>query len=84
MLSQEPQVIDLGLSDGEYLDLLSQGRDPVKEYSYVKELTAFGFTTDDITRVVPLFDKAEGTIAEKILVNRTLKYIWKHLINQAG
>lgn len=82
MLSQEPQVVDLGLSDGEYLDLLSQGRDPVREHSYVKELIAFGFTDEQTTRVAPLFDKAECTIAEKILVNHTLRQIWQHLLQQ--
>jgi hypothetical protein len=84
VLSQEPQVVDLELSDGEYLELLAQGRDPVREQSYTKELIAFGFTTEYTAHVVPLFDKAEGTIAEKILVNRTLRCIWEHLLKQVG
>jgi hypothetical protein len=83
VLSQEPQVVDLELSDREYLDLLAQGRDPVREQSYTKELIAFGFTNEYTTRVVPLFDKADGTIAEKILVNSTLKQIWQLLQQNA-
>jgi hypothetical protein len=82
VLTQKPCVVDLEMSDTEYLNLLSQGRDPVKETLYIQELTAFGFTSDYTQQVAPLFDKPDCTIAEKILVNRTLKQIWKQLIKQ--
>ena len=76
MSSHQPSVIDLEMSDIEYLNLLSQGRNPVQEQTYVSELVAYGFTLGEAKKVAPLFEKKECSISEKILVNRALKRIW--------
>ena len=65
------------MSDTEYLNLLSQGRDPVRETLYIQELTAFGFTSDYTQQVAPLFDKPDCTIAEKLLVNTVAWIFWE-------
>jgi hypothetical protein len=67
------------MSDTEYLDLLSQGRDPVREQSYAQELIAYGFTLTEAKEIAALCDKQPCSIAEKILVNRALKQVWKTL-----
>lgn len=79
MLTQSPLVVDLELSDTEYLNLLAQGRNPVREQQYVHELVSYGFTIAQARQVAPLFDKEECAIAEKILVNQALKQIWQKL-----
>ncbi len=79
MLTQQALIVDLELSDTEYLELLSQGRNPVREQQYVHELVGYGFSPDHAKQVAPLFDKKECAIAEKILVNRALKQIWQQL-----
>jgi hypothetical protein len=79
VLTQTALIVDLELSDTEYLELLSQGRNPVREQQYVHELIGYGFSVDQAKRVAPLFDKEECAIAEKILVHQTLKQIWQQL-----
>lgn len=79
MLTHQPLVVDLEMSDTEYLDLLVQGRDPVREQSYTKELIAYGFTLTEAREIAPLFDKTKCSIAENILVNQALKQVWKTL-----
>ena len=81
----QPAVIDLEMSDMEYLQLLAQGIDPVKTYcdqSYQTILMNYGLPTAEAQTVAPLFDKVGCSIEEKILVNQTLKRLWQQLIGQ--
>lgn len=82
MLTHSPLVVDLGLSDTEYLDLLAQGRNPVQEKQYVHELVSYGFTIAQAKQVAPLFDKSDSAIAEKILVSQALRQIWHKLTSK--
>jgi hypothetical protein len=77
VLTEHSSVIDLEMSDTEYLELLAQGRDPVREQFYAKELISYGFTLIEAKEVAPLFEKKECSIAEKILVNRALNRVWE-------
>lgn len=82
--SHAPQIIDLGMSDEEYLALLAQGRDPVKEQryqAYEQELIAYGIAPAIAQQVAPLFEKAYPSIAERILVAQVLKQVWQQLMS---
>lgn len=73
-------VIDLEMSDQEYLELLMAGRDPVRESLYVQELIGCNFPAETARQVAPLFDKAEPTLADKILIGQAIRHIWENLI----
>ncbi len=79
-MNSQPLIVDLGMSDAEYLELLAIGRNPARDCSYERELTSYGVMLDEARRVAPLLDKRDCTIAEKILVNQALRQIWKRLI----
>lgn len=81
----QPQIIDLGMSDEEYLELLAQGRDPVKEMrdqAYEQELLRYGISSEEARRVAPLLDQFHCSIEERILIARVLKQVWYRLIFQ--
>jgi hypothetical protein len=73
-------VVDLEMSDTEYLELLTQGRNPVCEQIYTQQLSNYGFSLTEAQQLAPLFEKAECSIAEKIALNQALKQVWNHLI----
>ncbi|KAM3091466.1 hypothetical protein ACKFKG_25965 [Phormidesmis sp. 146-35] len=81
-MNTSPLVIDLGMSDIEYLDCLARGIDPVKAFRdklYEQELREYGFAEAEAQAIAPLLEKSDCSISEKILVNRALKQIWKRL-----
>lgn len=85
MQTHQPLVVDLRMSDTDYLEQLAQGYDPVKAYrnqSYQALLTSYGISTTTAAHVAPLIDKLDCSIEEKILVNQTLKRLWHHLTGQ--
>lgn len=84
VLTEQPIVVDLQMSDTEYLELLAQGRDPVREQFYARELIAYGYTLAEAQRFAPLFDKPNCSIAERIMISRVLKQIWKRLLRSAA
>jgi hypothetical protein len=80
-----PQIIDLGMSDEEYLELLAQGRDPIKEMRdqvYEQELLRYGIASEEARRVAPLLDQFHCSIEERILVAKVLKQVWGRLVLQ--
>ncbi|MBE9009746.1 hypothetical protein IQ250_05965 [Pseudanabaenaceae cyanobacterium LEGE 13415] len=83
MPTSQSIVVDLEMSDVEYLELLANGRNPVQEQSYTQQLICFGFDLIEAKQLAPLFDKKESSIAEKIAVNRALKQVWNRLIKLA-
>jgi hypothetical protein len=76
-------VVDLEMSDIEYLELLSQGRNPVHEQIYAQQLTCYGFNLTEAKQVAPLIEKSNCSISEKIAVNQALKQVWNHLTKMA-
>lgn len=73
------------MSDEEYLELLAQGRDPVKEMRdqvYEQELLRYGIAREEARRVAPLLDQFHGSIEERILVAKVLKQVWGRLVLQ--
>lgn len=76
-------VVDLEMSDTEYLELLTQGRNPVCEHIYTQQLSGYGFSLTEARQLAPLFEKVDCSIAEKIAVNCALKQLWNHLIKLA-
>ncbi len=81
-MNKQPLIVDLGMSDTEYLEWLAIGKDPVRavwDKAYETELVGYGITIDEAQRVAPLLDKRDCSIAEKILVNCALKQVWKRL-----
>lgn len=83
MQTSQSIVVDLEMSDLEYLTLLTQGRNPIHEQSYTQQLIRFGFDLTEAKQVAPLMDKKEASIAEKIAVNCALKQVWNRLIKMA-
>jgi hypothetical protein len=85
MPENQPVIIDLGMSDAEYLHQLACGIDPVQEYcqqSYQTVLMSYGIPATSATRIAPLIDKLDASIEEKLQVNRALKAIWYQLTGQ--
>lgn len=54
-----PEIIDLGMDDEEYLQIIAQGRDPINEYFYKRELVRSGFSPADAHRLVLLLNERE-------------------------
>lgn len=87
MSKHQPLIVDLGMSDTDYLEQLAQGHDPVKAYrnqSYQTVLTNYGISTATATHIAPLIDKLDCSIEEKLLVNQALKHVWHQLIGQTA
>lgn len=86
MPDPQPIVIDLGMSDGEYLEQLAQGKDPLKVHRdrlYTAALVRYGIPEADAAKIAPSLDKLECSIAEKIQVNQALRHIWQRLTGQS-
>lgn len=83
MQTSQAIVINLEMSDIEYLELLAQGRNPIQEQSYTQQLIGFGFDLTEAKEIAPLFDQKAASIAERIAVNRALKQVWNRLIKLA-
>jgi hypothetical protein len=86
-MNTPPLVIDLGMSDTEYLDLLAQGTDPVKAFRdklYERELRGYGFAEAEAKAVAALLEKSDCSISEKILVNGALRQVWKRLTRSSS
>ncbi|MEB3337299.1 MAG: hypothetical protein VKJ46_07560 [Leptolyngbyaceae bacterium] len=82
-LLDQPEMIDLGMSDMEYLALLAQGRDPVREQCDRRELIHYGLSLEAADRVAPLVHQSVQSLEEKVLVVQALQQIWQHLTHQA-
>lgn len=82
MPTNQPVIVDLGMSDTEYLQLLAQGIDPVKAYQdqfYESALIRYGIVPLEARQVAPLIDKLDCSIEERLQVNQVLEFIWKQL-----
>jgi hypothetical protein len=85
MPTHQPAIVDLGLSDTNYLEQLARGHDPVKEYHdqlYETVLMNYGIQPAAALAVAPLMDKLDCSIEERLLVNQSLKCLWHQLTGQ--
>lgn len=85
MQAEQPVIVDLGMSDTEYLAYLAQGKDPVKaqkDQLYQVALLNYGMPLEQAMAVAPLFEQPGCSISEKILMNQALDYIWQRLTGQ--
>ncbi|MBD2105015.1 hypothetical protein [Leptolyngbya sp. FACHB-261] len=79
---EQAKITDLEMTDTEYLQLLTQGRNPVQEQSYQLQLAGFGIPLEDARQLASLFDKPLPSQGEQILVAKALRHIWHQLINE--
>lgn len=72
------EIFDLGMTDEEYIQLIAQGREPVAEHMFVKNLIRAGIPTAEAYAVAPLFKKVVLSEQEEILV----KSVWRKIRSQ--
>jgi hypothetical protein len=71
-----PEILDLGIYDDEYLQLIEQGRDPVQEKICERNLIRAGVSPEEAHQVAPLFKKPKCSTEEDALVRR----VWKKVL----
>jgi len=52
-----PKILDLGMYDEEYLQLIAQGRDPIHEYFYKRQLIRAGCSLEDANPLMLLMNQ---------------------------
>lgn len=70
------EILDIGMYDYEYSQLLTQGRNPVQEKICERNLIRAGVSPEDAHQVAPLFKKPKCSPEEEILVRR----IWMQVL----
>lgn len=71
-----PGILNIGISDEEYLQRIAQGRDPVQEYICERNLIRAGVLPETAREVAPLLKKPKNSAAEEALVQR----VWKRVL----
>lgn len=71
-----PEIIDLGMSDDEYLRLIAQGRDPIQEKICEKNLIRAGVPPGEARQAAPLLKKSVCSVDEQALV----RSVWKRVL----
>lgn len=71
-----PEILDLGMSDEEYLQLIAQGRDPVQEKICEKNLIRAGVPPEEARQAAPLLKKSDCSLDEQALV----RSVWKRVL----
>ena len=69
-------MLDAGMYDDEYLQLIAQGRDPVQEKICERNLIRAGVSPEEAHQVAPLFKKPKCSPEEEALVRR----IWMQVL----
>jgi hypothetical protein len=64
------EILDVGMYDYEYSQLIAQGRDPVQEKICERNLIRAGVSPDEAHQVAPLFKKLKCSIEEEALVRK--------------
>jgi len=72
------EILDLGLSDDEYLQMIAQGRDPVQEKILAINLSRAGVPAAEAAQVAPLLKKLCCSPQEEALV----KKVWQRVRSQ--
>jgi hypothetical protein len=73
-----PDILDLGMSDEEYLQLVAQGRNPVQEYLCARNLIRAGIPAVEADRVARLLKKQDCSPEEEAIVQKA----WQQVRNQ--
>jgi hypothetical protein len=73
-----PKILDLGMSDEEYLQLIAQGRDPAQEKILVTNLVRAGVPAAEAYQVAPLLKKLDRSSEEEAIVKR----VWQRVRSQ--
>lgn len=69
------RILDLGMSDDEYLKLLAEGRDPIQEYFYTQNLIRSGVSPEEATQVAYLSKKSKRSPEEEALITRIFRQV---------
>ena len=64
------EIVDIGMYDYEYLQLIAQGRDPVQEKICERNLIRAGVSPEEAHQAAPLFKKPKCSPDEEALVRR--------------
>jgi hypothetical protein len=70
-----PEILNLGMYDDEYLQLIAQGRDPVQEKICEKNLIRAGVPPEKAYQVAPLLKKPNCSPDEEALVRSVWKWV---------
>lgn len=70
-----PEIVNLGMYDEEYLQLIAQGRDPVEELLCERQLILAGVSPEDARQVVPLLKKIDLSINEEALIEKVWQWL---------
>lgn len=68
-------ILDLGMSDEEYLKRLAEGRDPVQEYFYTQNLMRAGVSQEEAMQVAYLSKKVERSPEEEAFITRIFRKV---------
>ena len=71
-----PEILDLGMYDDEYLELIAKGRDPVQEKICERNLIRAGVSPEEAHQVTPLLKKPNCSTDEEALVRK----VWKRML----
>jgi hypothetical protein len=72
-----PELLDLGMSDEEYLELIAQGRNPVQEQIHQRNLNRAGISPKAALQVVLLLEQSSDSIEQKAL----FKGVWEQVLD---
>ena len=66
--AQVPEILDLGMYDQDYLQLIAQGLDPVKEHLYKTLLIKAGVSSENIQHLMPFLMSKDLSTDEEAIV----------------
>ena len=66
--AQMPEILDLGMYDQDYLQLLAQGVDPVRKHLYERLLFKAGVSWEDTKHLMPLLLSNDLSADEEAIV----------------
>lgn len=70
------EILDLGMDDDEYLQLIAQDRDPIQEKICERNLIRAGVSPEEAHKVAPLFKKRKCSDEEEALI----KKVWRKVL----
>ena len=70
------RIVDIGMYDYEYLQLIAQGRDPVQEKICERNLICAGVSPEEAHQVAQLFNKPNCSTDEEAFVRR----VWRQVL----
>jgi hypothetical protein len=71
-----PELLDLGMSDEEYLELIAQGRNPVQEQIRQRNLIRAGVSLKEAPQLVLFLEQSSGSTEQDAL----FKGVWKRVL----